>query len=440
MLIFARNAHDLRSQLRLQLYGVVLLVLVSLFLGLTVAKYQKVFKPVVLVTLQAERAGLQLNQYGDVRMHGVLVGKVREVTQEGNGAVIRLALDPEVVDVVPADVKARIFPTTLFGQKYISLVPPKNPADEHISEGDVIPQDRSEVAAEISRVLDRLYPLLRAVKPTELAFTLNAMATALQGRGEELGQTLERMDAYVTRLNEHLPALREDIRLLADFAETYTQAAPDLLEILRNMTVTSRTIVAKKQEMKAFYRDVSGVAGTGQRVLEANSQRIIRLGEVARPVLNLLATYAPEYPCLLKGIDRYEERLAKTFKNDKIQMTVEFGPQTTGYTKEDAPVYGEQGHGPWCRGLPNNPPVPYQGTPLEDGSNKDSASPFLLPLGRSVSAGLTGPASGYAGTEAEQKVVNSLVAPVMNVPAKQVPDITTLLYGPMVRGNVVNAR
>ena len=64
-------------------------------------------------------------------------------------------------------------------------------------------------------MLDDLYPLLRAVQPAELNTTLNAIATALEGRGEQIGENLETVDAYLKRLNPQIPAIVEDLRLTA---------------------------------------------------------------------------------------------------------------------------------------------------------------------------------------------------------------------------------
>ena len=62
-------------------------------------------------------------------------------------------------------------------------------------------------------MLNDLYPLLRTVQPAELNKTLNALATALEGRGEQLGENLETLDGYLKRLNPQIPALVEDLRL-----------------------------------------------------------------------------------------------------------------------------------------------------------------------------------------------------------------------------------
>jgi hypothetical protein len=50
---------------------------------------------------------------------------------------------------------------------------------------------------------------------------------------------------------------------------------------------------------------------------------------------------------------------------------------------------------------------------------------------------LVDPTSGHAGSAEEQQVVNALLAQSMGVEPDEVPDIATLLYGPMARGTVV---
>jgi hypothetical protein len=43
-----------------------------------------------------------------------------------------------------------------------------------------------------------------------------------------------------------------------------------------------------------------------------------------------------------------------------------------------------------------------------------------------------------SATRSEQRAVGSLVAPVMGVPADEVPPVATLLFGPMARGTAVS--
>lgn len=435
--------HDTAAEhRRLLLFGVVFLAVVGSLIGLSVAMYQKVFSPVTMVTIKADRAGLQLSRFGDVRVHGVLVGQVREIDQDGEQASIRVGLFPEAAENIPANVGVEILPTTLFGQKYIALTDPEAPEDRALADGDVIPAERVDTNVELSRILRDLFPLLRSVRPADLNATLNALATALAGRGEQLGTTLEELDAYVTSIGEHLPTLRQDLIALADVARTYDLAAPDLVRMLRNVTVTGRTVVEDEAQLQAFFSDVAGVSRTGTRVLADNEQNLIRLGELSRPTMALLDTYAPQYPCLFKGIDRYSKNLGEIFEGDTIRQMLELGAsQKEPYDEDDEPVYGETGRGPMCHGLPF-PKVPIDPFPLRDGSdNDDDPSQSPVPGGQpdpgmQLAASVT---SGFAGTRAEQTVVNSVLAARTGRPVDSFSPMASLLYGPLLRGTQVDA-
>lgn len=435
--------HDTAAEhRRLLLFGVVFLAVLGSLIGLSVAMYQKVFSPVTMVTIKADRAGLQLSRFGDVRVHGVLVGQVREIDQDGEQASIRVGLFPEAAGRIPANVDVAILPTTLFGQKYIALTAPEAPADRPLADGDVIPADRVDTNVELSRILRDLFPLLRAVRPADLNATLNALATALAGRGEQIGATLEELDAYVTSIGEHLPTLRQDLIALADVARTYDLAAPDLVRMLRNVTVTGRTVIEEEAQLQAFFSDVAGVSRTGTRVLADNEQNLIRLGELSRPTMALLDTYAPQYPCLFEGIDRYSKNLGEIFEGDTIRQMLELGAsQKEPYDEDDKPVYGETGRGPLCHGLPF-PEVPIDPFPLRDGSdNDDDPSQSPVPGGQpdpgmQLAASVT---SGFAGTRAEQTVVNSVLAARTGRAVDSFGPMASLLYGPLLRGTEVDA-
>ena len=418
-----------REHRRLLLAGVVFLTVIALLIGLSIAIYQKVFEPATTVTIQADRAGLQLAKFGDVRLHGALVGQVRSVSQDGDQAVITVALQPDEASRIPENVSVQILPTTLFGQKFVSFVTPDDPSSRSLADGDVIPADRVETNVELSRILADLFPLLRSVRPADLNATLNALATALGGRGEQLGVTMDRLDDYLGEIDDHLPTLREDLVKLADVADTYDLAAPDLLGVLRNLTTTGRTVIDNKAQLGTFFADLQGVADTSTRVLEENSANLIRVGQVTEPLLRLLAVYSPELPCLLRGAARYAPRLARTFEGNQVKQYIEFGTgQYRAYDERDRPTYGEVGHGPWCLGLPN-PKVPAPPIALDQGSDMDEHPP-TSPLPGMPGLGRVG--ADYSGTAGERQVVNALLAQLTGRPADSYGSLGSLLYGPVV--------
>lgn len=419
---------------RLFVAGVVFLTAIAMLIAFSIAVYQKVFDEVTMVTIHADRAGLQLAKFGDVRVHGALVGQVRSISQDGEQAVIKVALQPAEAAEIPDNVLVEILPTTLFGQKYISFVAPENPSSSPLQDGDVISADRVETNVELNKILANLFPLLRAVQPADLNATLNALATALGGRGEQLGTTLEKLDSYLDAIDDHLPTLRQDLVLLAEVADTYNVAAPDLLGLLGNVTVTSRTIVQQRQELDVFFGDVAGLADTTSDVLAENEANLIRIGELSEPLTRLLAVYSPEYPCLLKGLANYRPRLAKVFRGGIIRQYFRFNaPQYREYDQRDRPVYGEVGHGPWCLGLPN-PPEPISPQPLDDGTDQDDHPPTSTTPSAPSDARMS-PTSGYAGSAGEQAIINAMLAARTGRAVDSYGSLGSLMYGPVVRGS-----
>ncbi|MFE9689491.1 MCE family protein [Micromonospora sp. NPDC005806] len=425
--------------MRHRVLGIVFIAVLTAALTASVLQYRKAFTPVDRVTLQADRAGLQLLDGADVKVRGVVVGDVRSIRSDGQGAVIGLALDPATTDRIPADVTARLLPKTLFGERYVELVPPTGSTAGPIRDGAVINQDRSRTAVELERVLDQALPLLQSIHPDQLAATLGAIATALEGRGDQLGANLIRLDAYLRQLNPQLPTIAEDLRQLATVLDSYDAALPDLLALLRDVTVTAGTVTDQRAQLAAFLADTTDTADTTRGFLDRHGDQLIRLGDVSRPVLELLATYAPEYPCLVHGLVALQPRVEEVFAGGRMHITLEVtrdgGPFERG---RDEPVYAAH-NGPNCRQLPN-PPVPAPEVPVADGYDYGGARtrpplPVGLPAGPAATT-----AMGQAGTGEEQSLVKPLVGGLTGTPPVEVPDIAVLLWGPLLRGAVVNAR
>lgn len=424
-----------------RLLGIGFLLTVAMLIAVSVLTYLKAFTPVVRVTLKADNAGSQLLRGADVKLRGIIVGDVREIGTDGDGAVIKLALGKDDVGLIPANVQARLLPKTLFGEKFVDLVIPPNPSPDPIKAGAVIGQDRSSTAIELERVLDDVIPLLRAIDPAKLNATLNALASAVEGRGEQLGQNLVKLNDYLTALNKELPTIQADIKQLATVADVYGDAAPDLLAVLRNLSVTNRTVSDQRAELNTFTTSTTQLADTARGFLTEHEARLIQLADVSRPTLELLAKYSPEFPCLLRGLTDFQPLIEDAFGTGfaGLHITLEIVRDNGKFEPgRDEPRYASKA-GPGCRGLPG-PSVPYPGVTFADGydySGPRTPLPVGLPRGLSANL-LDGPADmGFAGTEQEQSMVRPMLAPVMNRPAGEVPDIATLLFAPMARGTAV---
>ena len=335
--------------------GLAFLVVLALLVGLSVATYQKAFTEVA--TRDPGDRHRRQPAAGGLRRQGPRRHRGRRPRGRGRrprAPRIELAIKPEFLDQIPADVSARLLPKTLFGERFVALQLPEQPAQERLADGDVIGQDRTENAIELQRVIDDTLPLLQAVQPEDLSFTLGAVADALRGRGDELGANLAATGQYFGEINTVLPSCRPTSRGLADFAETYDGAADDLLAVLDNLAITNTTVVDQAEQLRRTFTVGASSSNVTAGFLETNERNLISLAETSLPVLGLFAEYSPVYPCLLEGLTRSVPRIGETFGADgdpalNLNIQVTFPPRNP-YEPGDQPTYTSTA-GPDCRGL-----------------------------------------------------------------------------------------
>ncbi len=425
-----------------RLYGIVMLAVAAGLVMLSVLQFNQVFTPATHVSVDISRAGLQLLPGSDVKVRGIIAGEVSSISSNGNGAVIHLRLNPSMADRLPDNLSVRLVPKTVFGEKYVDLVLPDAPSAGHLHNGSVIAEDQSRPALEIDQALDDLLPLLRTVQPVQLNETLNALATALSGRGAQLGTTIVQLRDYLNGLDPHLPALQHDLTALVGVTRTYDQAADPLMRMLRNFTTTANTVVTQKQQLAAFLGDVTGAADETRDLLARNASDIIQVNAVGRPVLELLARYSPEYPCFFRGYENLIPRIHAAVPttpgiNHSAHVVVEFVKAFPTYQNPtDLPEFRDT-RGPNCYGLPH-PPMSLPVIQYKDGTENDPR--FRQQTGQgggsgaAVSPSSFSPAMGSAGTAQEQQALDTLLAPMLSTTSANVPDVADLLWGPLARG------
>lgn len=423
-----------------------MLVCMVAFLTGTVSVYQRVFSSEMSVELHAASSANALRPESDVKVRGMVIGRVADIQATPNGAKLRLELEPDKAEKIPSNVTARLLPRTLFGERYVTLDVPEDPSSAALAAGDVITQDRSSASVEMEKVLSDMMPVLKAVHPEELAVTLNSLSHALDGRGKQLGETITELNSYLEGLNPSIPDLQENLKELVGFTETYEHAAPDLAKTLGNLSTTARTLSQQRGNIDALTKQLTATAGDTTDFLKTNKRNLIRLGDTMRPTLDVLSRYSPEFPCFLNEmaglIPRADKVFGKGTDEPGLHIKLEIVSNRGKYEpNQDEPEFNDK-RGPRCfdhEKLPiPAPQYPPEAGPLKDGSVPPPAARTeeegLLPAGTSSQSG----GLGVVNSGAERNYVSALMAPTMGVPAEDVPEWGSLLVGPVLRGAEVS--
>lgn len=472
----------LERSVSLKIMGAAFVALLLFVLWVTYAFFTKAFVDYDAVTLKTDTTGVNLPQNADVKLRGVIVGEVRKVEPDGDGVKLLLAMNPKLIGDVPQGVTAQLIPKTLFGEKYVALIPPENDitGGAVLRAGDTI--TKADVPIEVETLLNDLYPLLDAVDPANLSYTLSAVSTALEGRGKQLGETLVQANSYLQQINPDVPQLIDDLNKLGVVADGYSEALPDLGRLLRNAVVTGDTIVAKKSQLTAFFDEATGLSKSLTTFVDDNGQNLKDLNRVSRPVLETIGEYSTTFPCFLGAMAQLIPRLDSAFRDGMLHINVELIAQPDAYAEDEAivatkdkfdaassgaaarsgkDIRADNAATPTCLDLneinasraaqerlssQDNPfrvpPEVYKLVGVKNSHTKfGKASDFNRSAPSNVSLqDLVQPSVTGIDSASERSELNVLIGASLGIQPDSVPDIGSLLISPVVRGSAVNLR
>jgi phospholipid/cholesterol/gamma-HCH transport system substrate-binding protein len=275
----------------------------AVVLALIYGQFRGDFTSKTRLTMLASRAGLVMDQGSKVTFNGVSIGRVAgisEVEHHGKPAAkFALDVDPKYVELIPANVVAKIQATTVFGNKYVSFTSPKDPSPQPITAATVI--DATSITTEFNTVFQTLVELAQSIDPVKVNLTLSAAAQALTGLGDKFGQSIVNGNKILDHLNPQMPTIRHDIQQLAVLGDVYANAAPDLFAALNNAVTTARTLNRHQAELDAALLAASGFASTGEDIFTRAKPYLIRLLADLSPTARLLDTHSPALFCTLRN-------------------------------------------------------------------------------------------------------------------------------------------
>jgi phospholipid/cholesterol/gamma-HCH transport system substrate-binding protein len=347
---------SIRPALLRPLAGVATVMLISAIVVAAAILFKGGFADTVPVTVLSQRAGLVMNPDARVKIRGVEVGKVASIEQRVDGqAALHLDINPSKLDRIPANVRVNIASTTVFGAKFVELIPPIQPSPQTMYAGQVL--DAQHVTVEINTVFQRLTSVLDQIDPAKLNETLGAVSRAFSGRGNDFGQSLSDLDALLTKLEPGLPSLRHELSVAPNVLNVYADTAADLLSTTANASRVSQTVVDEQNNLDALLVSVIGLADTGTPYLSDNRTPLTNALHHWVPTLSLTDDYNPALTCGFKGLADLDTTRDVGSPGVGLSANFLWGHERYRYPG-DLPKVAAKG-GPHCEVLP----VPYQGRP-----------------------------------------------------------------------------
>jgi phospholipid/cholesterol/gamma-HCH transport system substrate-binding protein len=237
------------------------------------------------------------------------------------------------------------------------------------------------VTVEVNTVFENLQSIVTAIDPAKLNAVLSALAEALRGKGELIGQAITASNDVLLAVNPRMPTVASDWKLFAQATGAYSAAAQDILAILDSFTTTSRTISGQAQALNDVLLSAVGFAQSGITVVGGNHDNLVRSLQVTEPTTALLEHYSPTYTCLFQGAQWFLENggrdaLGGNGKSVIMDSALLFGDDPYRFPDNLPKVNARGGPGgrPACGSLPDptkNFPVKYLVTDTGFGDGLD---------------------------------------------------------------------
>lgn len=218
-----------------------------------------------------------LQQQSDVRLSGVLVGKVTKIANEGTGVTVTMSIDPNVK--IPKQSQVTISSSGVMGEKFINFQP-KVDNGEYLENGAYLyGMDEAGMNAMfdgLTKVLDEVQVLLKTVQAiigddtvkksvVEMSDNMRESSASMKNmmgtmertvvNNEELfNEMIQDMNGAVQGMNQAMANVEHMTNNLDKFAGD-PKTVEELRTTLGNITETSRNVANMAQNMNNFAGD-----------------------------------------------------------------------------------------------------------------------------------------------------------------------------------------
>lgn len=273
-------------------------------------------------------AGQGLIAGSDVKVRGVNIGEVSSIELVENRALVTMRINDG--RQIPVDASAVIRPKTLFGEKFVDVIPgDAELSGPYLGDGavDGCPSDLPCITDtlggfELERVLADTFPILDAIDPAELAVVLDELANS----GDGLGGTINRSIVNAATLNELAASNDAEFRQftadLALLSEELDVLAPELLRGARDLNVALPSLNARADQLDKALVQLGRLSGDLADLLENNTDFTENALTNGSKSLQILFDKRTKLQPLLIGLEQYTSTLAEAIRIEAADGTL----------------------------------------------------------------------------------------------------------------------
>ena len=229
----------------------------------------------------------------EVRVAGVKVGTISSIQPDGDRVKLTMRVDHGIS--VSADAKAVIVAPNLVAARFVQLTPPYH-SGPRISDGGVIPADRTAVPVEWDEVKRQLARLATDLGPSGDAAGssagrfIDSTANAMAGNGAKLRQTLAQLSGVSRILADGSGSLVDTVENLQTFVSVLRDSNEQIVQFQDQLSTLSATLDGGRSDLDGALTDLSQAVGEVTRFVhgtrDKTTEQVQRLTNVTQNLVD----------------------------------------------------------------------------------------------------------------------------------------------------------
>jgi len=234
-----------------------------------------------------------------VRVLGIQVGEITDVTPQGDAVRVDMRVDSGVP--IPADAGAVVVAPSLVSDRYVQLTPAYDTGPVMAS-GTLIPKDHTATPMELDDLYGSLDKLSTSLGPQgansdgALSNLLDTAANNLDGNGKNLGDTVTELANLSRTLDDSKGDLFSTVRNLQSFTTALSDSDKQLNEFYARLADVATFLADDSDDVGAALSSLGSSLGEVQQFVSENrdllTSNVDKLADVSKVLVDQRAALA----------------------------------------------------------------------------------------------------------------------------------------------------
>ena len=270
---------------------------------------------------------LDLVPQASVKVNDVSVGTVSkiELARDNVTAVVTMVVNGDVT--LPANAGAELRQSSLLGEKYVQLHEPVGrPAEGRLTDGAVIPMDRTNRNPEIEEVLGALSLLLNGGGIDQLRTIVREVNLALSGNEPQLRSFLSTVDTVVRDLDGQKANIVRAIDALNRLSGSLVTQTANIKAALDNLAPGLKVLNEQRDSLVAMLAALDRLSAVTVDTVNRSRADLVHDLQLLVPTLQKLAESGANLPNSLQFLVTYPftDYFTHPLKGDFVNVDVTF--------------------------------------------------------------------------------------------------------------------